>query len=143
MVSRFLVQNVMEKVLNKNTDRREFIMPKVNIEVGQVIYVNERGFYESKPNLTEYKVSKVNGSSFYAYRTDADTKHESRFDRKTLICKTGYGYTKTAYLIEKEYWDMIELEDERKELSMTIQQAVKGLNVDTLRKIQELIKTSA
>ncbi|PLS19485.1 hypothetical protein CVD28_03450 [Bacillus sp. M6-12] len=118
-------------------------MAKVHLEEGQIVYVTETGFYESKPNLTEYRVTRVNGSSFYAYRADLESKHESRFDRKTMICKTGYGYTKTAFLTAQEYWDLVALRNEAKELRANIQEAVKIMDLKTLRKINELIETSA
>lgn len=114
-------------------------MVKENIEVGQTIFVTETGLYESKPNLTEYKVTRVNGSSFYAYRTDSESKHESRFDRKKMICKTGYGYTKTAFLSAEEYWDKIERGKEVIQLRTDIKASLNELNLDTLREIQNLI----
>jgi phosphopantetheine adenylyltransferase len=108
-----------------------------SIEVGQTIYVNIRNiFFPSKPNLTEYVVTKVNRKSFYARRKDSD--YEYRFDKKTM--KTEFlGEIHTAYLDPKEYWDKVELEKERSALCNEIKKHLNNLNIEKLREIKTII----
>lgn len=114
-------------------------MAKVNIEVGQTVFVTTEGFYETKPNLAEYQVTRVNGSSFYAFRKNSESKSEDRFDKKKMICKTGFGYTRIAYLSSEEYWDMIDRKKEIIELQADIKASLIHLDLDALREIQKLI----
>ena len=114
------------------------------IKVGQIVYVNSRCmFRETEPNLSEYEVTRVNGTSFYAFRKDSRRGQfiEVRFNRKTMIHDGGMGFQNKAYLTENEYWDLVEVNKVKDELRRTIESSLNDLEVDKLREISELIKS--
>jgi len=112
------------------------------IEVGQTVYVTTRGmFTKTKPNLEEYEVIKVNGSSFYAHKKGHPSKYPSRFDRKTMIHDSGMGYIDKAYLSADEYWNLIEIAKQKKELKDEIRNRLDDLDLKSLQEITTLIRT--
>ena len=112
------------------------------IEVGQTVYVSESTmFRDTAPNLEEYEVSKVNGSSFYAHKKG--TQLTRRFNRKTMKSDNGMGFNFKAYETAQEYWDMIASKEEKEELRTDIQKVLNGslheVDTATLRKVKALL----
>lgn len=117
---------------------------KSKVEVGQIIYVTSQGmFAESKPNLAPYKVTKVNGSSFYAYNLNSEPSRatEERFNHKTMTHDTGTGFIHRAFLKEEDYWSLVKKEKERSELYYKISKKLSSLSLETLKEIEKVIES--
>lgn len=109
------------------------------IEVGQTVYVNAQAmFTQTKPNLAEYVVTKVNTVSFYGHEKGSD--FERRFDKRTWQHHS-FGELYQAYATEEEYWKKIELAKERKELYQAINKSLPKLNINQLREINNMIQS--
>lgn len=114
---------------------------KPAIEVGQIIYVRlTLPFIKSAPKLHRYKVVRVNTRSIYAIEEGEEDGRVLRLDKKTMKSKSSFG-TYTAYLTEKEYWDMIELAKEKETLRREVAQAINSLSIEKLREIKTLINS--
>ncbi|MFA1509968.1 MULTISPECIES: beta barrel domain-containing protein [Priestia] len=108
------------------------------IEVGQIVYVHSQGFISnSKEELTEYKVTKVNGTSFYA-KPDG-FKHEERFSHKTMRANS-IGEVLTAYTDPQVFWNAASVRDEKRKLKNEIEETLPYLNLETLKKIKEILR---
>lgn len=85
---------------------------KVPVEVGQIVHVSyTEGWVrtEREPELEEYTVTRVNGTSFYATREpESDNPYERKFTRREWLSndKFSLGYYR-AYENPETYWDMI------------------------------------
>lgn len=115
---------------------------KSKVEVGQVVYVTSISmFTDNKPNLTPYKVTKVNGSSFYAYNMEGHSSRqiEDRFSHRDMTHKTGFGYNHVAYLSEEDYWSRVRLAEEKRELRSEISKALPHLKHKQLLAVKELL----
>jgi hypothetical protein len=114
----------------------------IKVEEGQIIYVTSISqFTSNQPNLSPYKVTKVNGSSFYAYRLDHPKSRtiEERFSHKTMTHETHIGYIHRAYLREEDYWAGVERANQKRELREKISKALPSMKLKTLQEIDKLI----
>lgn len=113
-----------------------------NIEEGQIVYVNQfNPFIERRgENLAEYRVTRVNNTSFYAGEGDGRGKSERRFDRRTMTHKCVTSMRYVAYLTAEEFYQKIADDKEKEELRMTLMAEIKSMTLDELRGIGKLIK---
>ncbi|MFB1100885.1 hypothetical protein [Terribacillus sp. JSM ZJ617] len=117
-------------------------MPKKFVpEVGQIIYVNTQWFTRNEPNLTEYRVTKVNTASVYAVRADKTRETETRFNKRTMTADDGFGFDYIAYETAEEYWDQVKSAKEKREKVEWILQNIKTVPMSGLVQIEEVIKS--
>lgn len=111
---------------------------KSNIEIGEKLYVNQREYnVDPKPNLEEYKVTKVNTSSIYA--ESLNTGHTIRFG-KDLKATVGMSIYYKAYLYRYEYWDMIEICAEMDRIAEEATFTIKRMSYEELKKLEKSLK---
>ncbi|MEX0415467.1 hypothetical protein [Bacillus sp. C30] len=93
-------------------------MAKIKIVEGQEIFVTNLGGWYSKPepNLEKWIVIKANSTSFYANPEGVEDRTPYKFSQKDLIHRSGFADDYKAYLMENEYWEMIERGKEKAQL---------------------------
>jgi len=113
-------------------------------EVGQIIYVNEQFWGRNKPNLNEYRVTKVNTVSVYAERVESVSVngyvHQTRFNKRSMTSKDTFGSHYTAYETAEEYWGKVKLAQEKHEKTRWILKNIADIPMAGLEQIEEVIK---
>lgn len=112
------------------------------VEIGQVVHISTSGmFLDDGPKLSQDVVVKLNNSSFYTCPiNEPECRFPTRYDRKRWAHNTGFGYTQKAYETEEEYWNMIELRNEKDALQKSLTTDIKGLSLTELRAVNGYIK---
>jgi hypothetical protein len=119
-------------------------MPKFVPEVGQIIYVNAQWWGRSEPNLSEYRVTKVNTVSFYAERTEPirvnGSTPERRFNKRSMTSKDSVGTHFIAYETAEEYWARVRFASDVHEKREWIIRNISTVKMAGLQQIEEVIK---
>lgn len=104
---------------------------------GQTVWVSTTDhFNASEPGLVEHVVARVNSSSIYV--TGKEVGYEKRFGKRTLTRKNGTG-TNRIWLDPNEYWNMVELRQERKNLHELLEQLLPQATVVQLREVKQIL----
>lgn len=110
----------------------------IPINEGQIVYVTRQSFTGSEPNLSEYIVTKVNGTSFYARK--AGSNFDTRFNRKTFVGESTFDHHR-AYINPDDYWNGVARIKEKKSLKESLSKSIDSMSLADLRKVNELIQS--
>ncbi|WP_442637684.1 beta barrel domain-containing protein [Rossellomorea marisflavi] len=116
----------------------------VEVTEGQTVYVwNGPTFLnqgKTKRELREYVVTKFNKSSIYAKEVDSEYDRETRFDRKTMSAKTGFGGAYYLYTNPDVFYEAWDRRERVAKLRETTLEKVKKATEEQLNQINELLK---
>lgn len=116
----------------------------VEVTEGQIVYVwNGPDFLNhgnTKRELREYVVTKFNKSSIYAKWMDSKSDLETRFDRKTMSAKTGFGGSYYLYTNPDAFYEAWDRRERVAELRQTTLEHVKNATEEQLNQINEILK---
>lgn len=111
------------------------------VEVGQSVWVTSLptwGANETR-NLGEFIVSRVNGSSFYAYPVEDPDSYHRRFDRRSWRYRTGLGDVWAAFETSTEFLEIQKKAKEKNDLKDKLKGQIELFNMAQLRRLEKYL----
>lgn len=118
-------------------------MSKKLVETGDDIWVLHKNMFRSEEDtmLRKGKVVKHNKSSFYVVEDQFPDHSPDRYDQKTKMHSTGYGYLYVAYTDPNIYYEEQRILKEKAELRADIDKLLNNpFGLDSLENIKKAIE---
>lgn len=110
---------------------------KVELEVGQTLYIHARWTFQVSDNLREYVITNIDDTNIDV--SEKNGNYEMRLIRKTLS-KPGIDISYQAYLTAEEYWDGVNRKKKTKELRKKVTKYLQSLDLEELTAIEKQIE---
>lgn len=109
------------------------------LKIGDVVWLNARmKLADSEPNLRKCMIVKANKTSIYVQEPEGKGALY-RLSARTLKGSNQL-HVLTGYMEESSYWKEIEEKDQKNRLETDIRERLRGLSLEQLKKIQEIIQ---